>query len=274
MSSYTFERIKGYHDIRLTLDSCENGIYKKSEITINYERKIATLFYPSGNGINNVEYFTNSQNINRPTTKIINIYILTILKNKLYNQFIDDNFMRFNYKPTDMYKNIVYDCVSVDQQINRYFRLLDEWYEDIEKLTKIPRYIWFKVIDDELSINYTDFNYVDCKKYILSHKNLEIGDYSTLNYECGEIYGEHPFNEITSTKLPFNEYLSIKNKFPNFFRERNFRMNPSYGLVKMYFTKQTGILFFPQEIGWKRFDPRKEQRSIARPIVVPSATSS
>jgi hypothetical protein len=113
-----------------------------------------------------------------------------------------------------MYKNIVYDCVSVDQQINRYFRLLDEWYEDIEKLTKIPRYIWFKVIDDELSINYTDFNYVDCKKYILSHKNLEIGDYSTLNYECGEIYGEHPFNEITSTKLPFNEYLSIKNKFP------------------------------------------------------------
>jgi hypothetical protein len=214
MSSYTFERIKGYHDIRLTLDSCEDGIYNKSEITIHYERKIATLFYPSGNGINNVEYFTNSQNINRPTTKITNIYILTILKNKLYNQFLDDNFMRFNYKPTDMYKNIVYDCVSVDQQINRYFRLLDEWYEDIEKLTKIPRYIWFKVIDDELSINYTDFNYVDCKKYILSHKNLEIGDYSTLNYECGEIYGEHQFNEITSTKLPFNEYLSIKNKFP------------------------------------------------------------
>ena len=60
----------------------------------------------------------------------------------------------------------------------------------------------------------------------------------------------------------------------NFFRERNFRMNPSYGLVKMYFTKQTGIWFFPQEIGWKRFDHRKEQRSIARPIAVPSATSS
>jgi hypothetical protein len=60
----------------------------------------------------------------------------------------------------------------------------------------------------------------------------------------------------------------------NFFRERNFRMNPSYGLVKMYFTKQTGIWFFPQEIGWKRFDHRKEQRSIARPIAVHSATSS
>jgi hypothetical protein len=178
------------------------------------------------------------------------------------------------FNPRTKYKNRKYECVSFDQQINKYFRLLDEWYEEVDKLTKTPRYVWYNNPDDETVINYTDFKYVDCTKYILTHNNIEIGDHGTFNYEDGEIYGEHPFNEITSTKLPFNEYLSIKNKFPNFFRERNFRMNPSYGLVKMYFTKQTGILFFPQEIGWKRFDPRKEQRSIARPIVVPSATSS
>jgi hypothetical protein len=33
--------------------------------------------------------------------------------------------------PEQNIKNRKYDCVSFDQQINRYFRLLDEWYEEI-----------------------------------------------------------------------------------------------------------------------------------------------
>ena len=214
MSSYTFERIKGYHDIRLTLDSCEGGIYNKSEITIHYERKIATLFYPSSNGINDREYFTNSQNINRTTTKITNVYIVTILKNKLYNQFIDDNFMRFNYKAMDNNKNILYVCVSFDQQINRYFRLLDEWYEEIVKLTKIPRYIWWKTIDNKITINYTDFKYIDCKKYVLTPKELEIEGYGRLEYEGGVIYGNHPIIVNNLSRIDYFEYISILNIFP------------------------------------------------------------
>ena len=214
MSSYTFKRNQIASTVQLILDSCEGGIYNKSEITINYDKNVATLFYPSSHGINDREYFTNSQSINRPTTKITNVYIVTILKNKLFDQFTDDDFMRLSLKVWKKDQDYRNDYVKFDLRISSYFRLLDEWYEEIVKLTKIPRYIWWKTIDNKITINYTDFKYIDCKKYVLTPKELEIEGYGRLEYEGGVIYGNHPIIVNNLSRIDYFEYISILNIFP------------------------------------------------------------
>jgi hypothetical protein len=74
MSNYTIEKINDNYDIHVSINSDEGGIYNKCEIMIDYGSNIATIFYPSSHGINDTNYFTNSQSIDRPTTKITNIY--------------------------------------------------------------------------------------------------------------------------------------------------------------------------------------------------------
>ena len=92
-------------------------------------------------------------------------------------------------------------------------------------------------------------------------------DFLQCDFSTSQFYDLLSGSQLAGTHLT---------KCLNFFRERNFQMNPSYGTVRMNFTKKTGICFFTQEFGWRRFDYRKKQRSIARPIAVavPSTISS
>jgi hypothetical protein len=196
------------------MDSCKGGVHNNCVVTIDHKEQTATIYWPSGNGINQYVYFTRSQNINRSTLRITNSNILFYLKNKLYVKFIEDGFWNQIIEELDTDMANRYCSGDIDRNISHYFRDLDEWYEYIDKLTKTPRYIWRKTIDDELSINYTDFKSVNYAKYVLTYIDLEIKDNSTLNYEGIEFYGKHPINDNLSSMTGYFDYITIKTKFP------------------------------------------------------------
>ena len=122
MSRYIIKRINDDNDIHLLIKPHNGRNY--GNVTINHKEQIATIYWSSVNGIYQNEYFTR-------TLRVPNNRIVSILKNRLYNQFIEDGF--WNQINKELYTNISkrYYKIKINQKLNEYFKQLDGWYEEI-----------------------------------------------------------------------------------------------------------------------------------------------
>ena len=197
MSNYSFKIIKNQDDyLHFILHSCKGGVHNNCVVTMDHKEQSATIFWPSGNGINKYVYFTRSQNINRSTLRITNQHILAILKNKLYVKFMEDGFWNQIIEELDTDMANKYCSGDIDRNISHYFRDLDEWYEYIDKLTKTPRFIWYKM-GDEIHIKYVDFENNDYIKYSLKNNKIYVEDNIIFIYKGLVVYGKINDNELT-----------------------------------------------------------------------------
>jgi len=125
----------------------------------------------------------------------------------------------------------------VDQHIDGVFDL--EKTRELVKETNLS----FKrcTFDPNIRLNITTRNYQGIA--------ISMVDFLQCDFSTSQFYDLLSGSQLKSV------YLT---KCLNFFRENTFRMNPLYGVVKMYYTRSTGVIFYPNEFGWKFFDYRKK----------------
>jgi hypothetical protein len=158
-----------------------------------------------------------------------------ILRYKLYKQFVDDKFMNFDSISSE---TNIYNYLSLDEQISTYFLKLDEWYEDIEKRKKIPRYMWNKMMNGNIEIKLFDSNHKLFTKYSLDRNCVYVEDDSLFIYNGLVIYG---YNNIDNKEL-FDRHLSIDDNKKIMVKFNNRIWNSDF--IPREFFKSTDDIFF------------------------------